>query len=190
MKACEIHFVHNSNHVCYQLFQISHKARWIICEAMFRGVCVVDEFETDLLYHNDRLAPFPNIAWLNQHFSFGMDIFVVKLTFEMLTVRRQQHSFSTYEGMFLWECRSFIDRKCLDLRGTRNPNLQISFNIDEHSQHCQHSKCQDILPHLVGTLQDKAVLECATFLLCDLISFLSTVANTNVFEFRIRSNYL
>ena len=52
-------------------------------------------------------------------------VFELKLTFEMLTVRGQQHSFSTHERVFLWKCQSFWDRKCLDLRGTRNPNLRI-----------------------------------------------------------------
>ena len=42
----------------------------------------------------------------------------------MLTVRGQQHSFSTHEWMFLGKCQSFWDRKCLDLRGTRSPNLR------------------------------------------------------------------
>ena len=48
-------------------------------------------------------------------------IFRVKLTFELLTVLRQQHSISTHERMFVWKCRRFRDRKCLDLRGTRTP---------------------------------------------------------------------
>ena len=43
----------------------------------------------------------------------------------MLTVRGQQHSFSTHERVFLWKCQSFWDRKCLDLRGTQTPNLRI-----------------------------------------------------------------
>ena len=45
-------------------------------------------------------------------------IFKVKLTFEMLTVRGQQHSFLTHERVFLRKCQSFWDRKCFDLRGT------------------------------------------------------------------------
>ena len=57
--------------------------------------------------------------------SGGIDIFEVKLTFDMLTVRGQQHSFSAHERVFLWKCQSFWDRKCLDLRGTRTPNLRI-----------------------------------------------------------------
>ena len=57
--------------------------------------------------------------------SGGIDIFAVKLTFELLTVRRQQHSFSTHERLFLWKHQSFWDRKCLDLRGTRTLNLRI-----------------------------------------------------------------
>ena len=36
----------------------------------------------------------------------------------MLTVRLQQHTFSTHEQVFLWKCQNFWDRKCLDLRGT------------------------------------------------------------------------
>ena len=31
----------------------------------------------------------------------------IKFTFESLTVRGQQHSFSTHERMFLWKCQSF-----------------------------------------------------------------------------------
>ena len=48
------------------------------------------------------------------------DLFKVKSTFEMLTVRGQQHWFSTHEWMFLWMCQSFWDTKCFDLRGS-NP---------------------------------------------------------------------
>ena len=57
--------------------------------------------------------------------SGGIDIFEVKLTFDMLTVRGQQHSFTTHERVFLWKCPDFWDRKYLDLRGTRTPNLRI-----------------------------------------------------------------
>ena len=54
----------------------------------------------------------------------GIDIFEVQLTLEMLTVREQQHSFSTYERMFFFVPK-FWDRKCLDLRGARTPKLRI-----------------------------------------------------------------
>ena len=64
-----------------------------------------------------------------------MNNFKVKLTFEMLTVRGQQHSFSTHERVFLWKCQSFCDRKCLDLRGTRTPNLRI------------HAECSNLLSY-------------------------------------------
>ena len=59
-------------------------------------------------------------------------IFEVKLTFDMLTVRGKQHSFSAHERVFLWKCQSFWDRKCLDLKGTRTPKLRINaecFNL-------------------------------------------------------------
>ena len=39
--------------------------------------------------------------------SDGIDIFKVKLTFEMLTVRGQQHSFSRQERVFLGKYQSF-----------------------------------------------------------------------------------
>ena len=57
--------------------------------------------------------------------ALGYKFFLVKLTFGMLTVRGQQRSFSTHERIFLWNCQSFWDRKCLDMRGTRTPNLRI-----------------------------------------------------------------
>ena len=67
---------------------------------------------------------------------YMIDIFLVKLTFEILTVRGQQHSFSTHERMFLWKCQSFWDRKCLDLWGTRTPNLRI------YAEGSNHLSCQ------------------------------------------------
>ena len=71
--------------------------------------------------------------------SGGIDIFGVKLTFDMLTVRGQQHSFSTHERVQLWMCQSFWDRKCLDLRGTRTPNFRI------------HVECSNLLSYQVPT---------------------------------------
>ena len=61
-----------------------------------------------------------------------LDIFIVKLRFEMLIVCGQQHSFSTQEPMLLWKCRNFKDRNCLDVRGTRTPNLRI---------HAEYNRC-------------------------------------------------
>ena len=45
------------------------------------------------------------------------DYFGVNLTFDMLTVSEQQH---------------FWDRKCVDLRGTRTPNLRIQAEFSNH----------------------------------------------------------
>ena len=50
-----------------------------------------------------------------------------------LTVRRQQHSFSTYERVFWGKCQIFWGRKCPDLRGTRTPNIRI------------HAECSNLL---------------------------------------------
>ena len=72
--------------------------------------------------------------------SGGIDIFEVKLTFEMITVRGQQHSFSTHERKFLWKCQSFWDKKCLDLGATRTPNLRI------------HAECSNYLSYQGQTL--------------------------------------
>ena len=77
-----------------------------------------------------------------------MSYFWTKLTFEMLTVRGKQHSFSTHERMFMWKCQSFSDRKCLDLRGTRTPNLWIHAECSNHLSYQGHwgrNKMADIL---------------------------------------------
>ena len=66
-------------------------------------------------------------------------IYKVKLTFELLIVRGQQHSFSTHERMLLWKCQSFWDRKCLDLRGTRAPNLRIHAECSNHLSYQGHT---------------------------------------------------
>ena len=47
-------------------------------------------------------------------------------------MRRQQHSFSKHDRMCLWKCQSFWDRKCLDLWGTRPPNLRIHAECPNH----------------------------------------------------------
>ena len=46
----------------------------------------------------------------------------------MWTVCGQQYSFLKHKRTFFWKCQSFWDRKCLDLRRTRTPNLQIHEN--------------------------------------------------------------
>ena len=65
----------------------------------------------------------------------GSGVFEVNLTFEILNVRGQQHSCSTHERVFLWKCQNFWDRKCLDLRGTRTPNLRIHTEYSNHSRY-------------------------------------------------------
>ena len=68
-------------------------------------------------------------------------LFEEKLAFEMLTVRGQQHSFSTHERVFLAKCQSFSERKYFDLRGgTRTPNLRI------------HAECSNLLSYQCQTL--------------------------------------
>ena len=70
-----------------------------------------------------------------EHWLWWYRYFQVKLTFEMLTVCGQQHSFSTHERMFLWKCQSFWDRKCHDLRKTRTLNLRIHAECSNHLSH-------------------------------------------------------
>ena len=50
----------------------------------------------------------------------------------MLTVRGQRHSFSTHERVFLWKCQSFWNWECLDLSGTRTPDLRIHAECSDH----------------------------------------------------------
>ena len=70
-------------------------------------------------------------------------IYEVKITFEMLTVRGHQHSFSTQDRTFFWKCQSFWEWKCLDMRGTQIPKpimtycsacilhlIQLTYNIN------------------------------------------------------------
>ena len=59
-------------------------------------------------------------------------------------MRGQQHSFSTHERVFLWK---FWDRKCLDLRGSRTPNLRI------------HAKCSNLVSYQGQTFAVSCVFE-------------------------------
>ena len=65
----------------------------------------------------------------------GINMFKLKLSFEMLTERGQKHSLSTHERMFLWKWQRFWDRKCIDLRGTRTPSLWIHAECSNHSSY-------------------------------------------------------
>ena len=60
--------------------------------------------------------------------SGGIHICEVESTFELLNVRGNKHSFLTHEPVFVWNCQRFWERKCLDLKGTRRPSLQIHAN--------------------------------------------------------------
>ena len=64
----------------------------------------------------------PFLYWLWRYRCFFIKS---KITFVILTVRRQQHSFSTDKRMFSWKCQHFWDRKCLGPRGNRTLNLWI-----------------------------------------------------------------
>ena len=66
------------------------------------------------------------------NFNPRKDTFVVKSTFELLTVCGQQHSFSNHERMFFWKCWNLLYRKCLNLRWTRIPNLRFHAEISNH----------------------------------------------------------
>ena len=90
--------------------------------------------------------------------------FEVRLTFEMLTVRGQQHSFSTHGRVFLGKFQGFWDRKCLDLRGTRTPNLRI------------HAECSNLLSYQGQTF----AVPCCWILALAVQIFLSKVNTWNV----------
>ena len=98
-----------------------------------KTVCIFLETYCILCNQNgfNRAAFFPGwrvskYIWrVSNIFEEYLNIFEVKLTFEMLAAHGQQHTFSTHERIFLWKCQSFWDRKCLDLKGTSTPSLQI-----------------------------------------------------------------
>ena len=46
----------------------------------------------------------------------------------MQNARGQQYPFSTHGRMFLWKCRRFWSRKCLDLWRTQTPNFRNMLN--------------------------------------------------------------
>ena len=75
---------------------------------------------------------FSALFWCQRKRVEFSNAWLVELTFEMLTVHGQQHSFLKHEQMFLWKCQSFWDRNCLDLRGTRTPNLQVHAECSNH----------------------------------------------------------
>ena len=55
-----------------------------------------------------------------------VDIFEVKLTFEMLTMRGHQHSFSTHERLFLWKCQSFFEAENVSTcGGIESPSIGL-----------------------------------------------------------------
>ena len=66
--------------------------------------------------------------------------------------------------MFLWKCRRFRDRKCLDLRGTRTPNLRI------------HAECSNYLSYQGQTF----AVPCIGILALAIQIFLSKVNIWNV----------
>ena len=65
-----------------------------------------------------------------------MAIFYVKFTFEMLTVRGQQHSFSMHERMFLWKLKAFEAENVSILGGTRTP---VAWTVSFIKLNCQSS---------------------------------------------------
>ena len=98
---------------------------------------------------------------------FITDIFEVKLTSDMLTVHGQQHSFSTHERMFLWKCQSFWDRKSLDLRGTRTPNLGIHAECSNHLSYQGQTFAVRVVVYISRNLDDSL-----TFFINDSYHFL------------------
>ena len=89
------------------------------------------EWSNHLSYQGQTFA----VLFFSDTGSGSTDIFQIKLTFETLTVSGQQHSFLTHERMFLIKRQSSWNRKCLDLRGTRTPNLRIHAECSNHSSY-------------------------------------------------------
>ena len=58
----------------------------------------------------------------------GIDIFELKLTFEMVIVHEQHHSFSTHEAMFLWKRQRFESRNVSTWGGLQLPPVGFIAN--------------------------------------------------------------
>ena len=143
-----------SNHLTYQGQTFAVTCLWILGLAV--NCCAF-------------IIVWDAITLISTFVNGGIDIFEVKLTFEMLTVRGQQHSFSTYGWMFLWKCQSFWDRKCLHLRGNQTPNLRIHA---ECSYHLSYQGQTFAVPCL--WILGLAVNCCAFIIVWDAITLIST----------------
>ena len=71
-------------------------------------------------------------------------MFEVQLTFEMITARATTFIFDTRTGV-LSKYQSFLDRICLDLRGTRTPTLRIHA---ERSNLLSYQGARHLLSHV------------------------------------------
>ena len=97
--------------------------RWLIHIKVSNSMSKDTSLQKDIDTRNPKLYYFL-LLWVKlfdkilRNIYIYIWIFEVKLTFGMLTVRGQQHSFSPQERMFLWKCQSVWDRRCLDLRRT------------------------------------------------------------------------
>ena len=69
---------------------------------------------------------FKHRLWLYRYFWCKVNIWNVNCA------RATAFIFDTRMGVLLWQCQSFWDRKCLDLRGTRNPSLGIHAEFSNH----------------------------------------------------------
>ena len=128
---------HLSNQLRGWLFETPSRQLWRHCNDDSVSLCIY-VYDISMCYSSIIYIQYRKHTYIQEetwivYTNTPMYIYIVlKLTFEILIVRRQPHSFATHERMFLWKCRSLWDRKCLDLRGTRTPNLRINAECSKH----------------------------------------------------------
>ena len=116
-----ITLMNNSLFFAIELYvRLNYGPKWLHCETSVPMVHIL--YLMVINFKNQ----FPKLYIPVQYFWSKVDISYINCV-------RQQHSFSTHERVFLWKCQSFWDRKCLELRGTRTPNLRI------------HAECPNLL---------------------------------------------
>ena len=95
-----------------------------------------------------------SILCLIRMFTHGIRyIFLSKVNIWNVNCARQQHSLSTHEQVFLWQCQRFWDRECLDLRGTRTPNLRIHAECFIYVIHFKQSTCHFVQHDVYSNMQ-------------------------------------
>ena len=84
--------------------------------------------------------------------SGGTNTFLSKV--KIGNVGGREHLFSTHEWMYLWKCKSFWDRKCLDSRGTRTPSRITYRSMKYFDQEAFNRELSNVPFHVCDVFDD------------------------------------